>query len=156
MKKNFLKVMTRAAFFFVFLIFLIFFASVAFAAEPPGGGIDPALVGGSWNRNIVSSNRRYSFYFNGDGTFEFFQHIKNATQNVKGKYTASDGKIYFSEMYFVYADGTASSKPDLTAEYRIDTDDKGVYLAIGDFVYTDGFSPILPNATPFRRRAGRL
>jgi hypothetical protein len=147
----------------IFFIFFIFFASGIFAAAAIApaetaqpGDIDPALVGGSWNRNIVSSNRRYSFYFNGDGTFEFFQHIKNATQNVKGKYTASDGKIYFSEMYFVYADGTASSKPDLTAEYRIDTDDKGVYLAIGDFVYTDGFSPILPNATPFRRKAGRL
>ena len=53
-------------------------------------------------------------------------------------------------MLFIYADGTTSSKPDLIAEYRIDNEDDGVYLAIGDFIYAEGYSPILPEASRFK------
>ena len=117
------------------------------------GKIDSALLGGWYRTTTMTEIRRYNIHFNNDGTFEYFQHIRNITTAILGIYSVSDGKIYFSESYWLYADGSKGIKEDWIAEYSIGTDNKGEYLVTGDINPLSLYAKIEPAFT-YRRYAG--
>jgi hypothetical protein len=99
-------------------------------------------------------------YFNDDGTFQYSQELRTVWSVANGNYSVSDGKIYYSNIYYTWADGSITDRdpPSLIAEYYIG-DDYGMYrlgvsdgveyLATGNFNYPD-YTEIIPAYT-YRR-----
>ena len=106
---------------------------------PPIGSIDAALVG-NWQHqgssySVITSRTEifyYDYIFREDGTFQYFYRPGAAAYEWSGNYTASDGKIYITELYrhIVMEDGSVNKEQyvDKIMEYEFGTDDKGAYL----------------------------
>ncbi|MBX3289484.1 MAG: hypothetical protein KF855_09070 [Acidobacteria bacterium] len=94
-------------------------------APPSGGKIDPKLIG-SWQ---ASSAEIYVLHADGR-----FNHFSTQSQ-VEGRFTVSNGKMYFSNI--VYEKGKQWEKryPDAVYEYEVGKDGQGDYLKIANFLY---------------------
>ena len=105
----------------------------AFGNSVGGGGgatIDPKVVG-QWNRNVVSGNgtmRYWYWWLNTDGTFSYFL-MTSAEYSYKGKYSTSEGKIYFTNVVFTN-DDHKNNEPDSYVDYVILHDEWGDQLRI--------------------------
>ena len=64
--------------------------------QPPSGGIDSAILG-NWIDETTSSATRY-YTFNSDGTFKYLEFEGSHANSTEGKYTTSNGKVYFAEL----------------------------------------------------------
>ena len=98
----------------------------------PSGGIDRNLVG-EWSYNDITlhSNEHHNYFFYDNGTASFFI-TGGMTYHGEAKYSTSDGKIYLTEFYETDAIGRRELRKDKVVEYSIGTDERGVYLNIGN------------------------
>ena len=62
----------------------------------PSEGIDSAILG-NWIDETTSSATRY-YTFNSDGTFKYLEFEGSHANSTEGKYTTSNGKVYFAEL----------------------------------------------------------
>ena len=95
-----------------------------------GGKIDTKLVGNWTYTSSVSTI--WTWIFVKDGTFHF--HLTSSAEySYKGKYSVSDGKIYFTNVVFTNAASTPVYKkdePDSWVDYVIERDTHGDLLKI--------------------------
>jgi len=90
----------------------------------------------------------YDYYFYANGKFEEYRHKPIILEKTKGKYSVSNGKVYFKERKFYDAYigdikdfskkdwqknlkyRSYGSRSDMTSTYRVGSDKDGVYLSI--------------------------
>ncbi|MCL2116472.1 MAG: InlB B-repeat-containing protein [Methanobrevibacter sp.] len=95
------------------------------------------------------------YYFYADGRFQFFHAVTN-TVKIEGKYSVSNGKVYFKEIKSYRCsldqqikdigldypkhtfDGTVTRKDDMTTEYKFSSDGSGVRLKIASLYGNSG------------------
>ena len=63
---------------------------------PPSGSIDSAILG-NWIDETTSLATRY-YTFNSDGTFKYLEFEGSHASSTEGKYTTSNGKVYFTDL----------------------------------------------------------
>ena len=103
--------------------------------QPPTGNIDAKLIG-SWNFSRFSSVETYScwYIFYADGTFKYSTTFN--TRSYYGEYSASGGKINFSNVWWfeLKYDGISETehekRSDVTFDYDFGTNSDGEYLLI--------------------------
>ena len=83
---------------------------------------------GDWQRDVpdVLGNMKWKYYhflFNKDGTFHYFL-VSSSEYSYKGKYSVSNGKIYFSNVVFRNGD-YKTNEPNSWVEYVIAPTSKG-------------------------------
>jgi len=97
-----------------------------------GGGngkIDAKLVGiWEYSSYYNGSTEYYNFFFNKDETFHYFL-IQSSEYSYKGKYSTSNGKIYFTNVVFYrgQSDGSVEKydQPDSWVGYVFDKNEQG-------------------------------
>ena len=139
MKKITITVMICAA-----IIFMLF-ANLAFAAS---GDIDNSLIG-EWNYEDILASEHHNYFFREDGTSSLFITGGMMYQG-EAKYSVSDGKIHFTEYYYIDAIGNKNLRFDKVVEYSVGTDERGEYLTIGNIPGYTEYGENRPNMK-FRR-----
>ena len=92
-----------------------------------GNGKSDAKLIGTWSYS--PDNEIYKF--SADGSFNHFS-LSSATE---GKFTASDNKVYFSNIIYEKGETWEARYPDAVYEYEVGKDDEGDYLKISLFLY---------------------
>jgi hypothetical protein len=101
--------------------------------QPPSGGIDPAILG-NWIDETTSSATRY-YTFNSDGTFKYLEFEGSHASSTEGKYTTSNGKVYFTEL----VSSLSLKYADRVFEYGFRKTSSGeLCLLIGTMANNDG------------------
>ena len=88
-------------------------------------------VTGSTSSGIYYPNSRY-LLINKDGTFSYY-HVTSAKYSYDGKYSVSDGKIYFTNVVFSndgYSVGFTKEEPNSSVNYKIEVGKEGEQLII--------------------------
>ena len=110
--------------------------------ETNGGDGDQKLVGlwTYWYGGTTNSTNRY-YTFNKDGSFSYEYHASGSSGFfIKGKYTASNNKIYFKD--FVYEGIAELTISEAVYEYEIGSDEKGVYLKMAGIRFNEPYVDI--------------
>jgi hypothetical protein len=98
------------------------------------GKIDTKLVG-RWTRSSGgASPSTFYWLINNDGTFHYYL-VSSAEYSYRGKYSASNGRIDFTNVVFTNAGMTpihVSNEPDSWVSYEIVRDDWGDQLRISN------------------------
>ena len=113
--------------------------------ESVNQNIDSKLIGW-WNFWGSSLSDHYEYFFYTDGSFKYFD-----SNETIGKYRTSNGKVYFSELYRVNAQGERIPYNDVAFEYNIGNDNLGEYLLICRAGYLEE-NRDLSGAIKFRRQ----
>lgn len=80
----------------------------------------------------------YTFYTN--GTFLYWDNVGTSVSKSTGKYKASNGKIYFSNILYSDRFGVKPFK-DTVMEYKMGKDNKGEYLWIACLSQNSNYQP---------------
>ena len=107
---------------------------------------------GHWQYEDYSGLRRFTlidYYFYADGTFQCFDKRQDTSlEKIEGKYSVSNGKVYLKQVKWCksaneigdmdkfgvnfqkWSFQPLNSRPDMTIEYTLSSDNKGNYLLI--------------------------
>jgi hypothetical protein len=119
---------------------VIFFSIIACNKDNNGNysnpHIDKELVG-TWVNGYLDSYgyyRTYKYIFNGNGAFKYLRTYSYTTHIAEGSYTTSNGIIYFTDIYYHYANdgGFVSDKEryeDASFYYIIENEGYNSYLS---------------------------